>query len=203
MMVAKDRSLDFITLDNERHKSLGITLLLKKREDIPEFMKEYVIIDDGIEDRIPVFAMDGTSAINALEEVIKGCNFHFNQALWVKVQDLGLIKLHKENEEIRNHIKKCAGLAHLPEEKVTDGWMCIMEDSATDEISVKFNDYFVGQWTDNFRRIWTCDEERHRIANSVEVWDNRLNARIRKRHPNIFKLMKLLQEVQYYNSVFL
>lgn len=63
MMVAKDRGLDFVTnipqftsvkhaLYNERHKSLGISLLPKKREhiEVSEFMKEYVIIDDGMED---------------------------------------------------------------------------------------------------------------------------------------------------------
>ncbi|GJQ65556.1 hypothetical protein Trydic_g7656 [Trypoxylus dichotomus] len=76
------------------------------------------------------------AAINASEEVfpttvIKGCNSHF-KALCRKEQDLDLTKLYKENEEIRNYITKCAVLAHLPEEKVTDDRLCIMENSPID-----------------------------------------------------------------------
>ncbi|GJQ71767.1 hypothetical protein Trydic_g11460 [Trypoxylus dichotomus] len=65
MMLAKNRGLDFVTnipqftpvehaLYNERHKSIVISLFPKKREGIavPEFMQEYAIIDDGMENRI-------------------------------------------------------------------------------------------------------------------------------------------------------
>ncbi|XP_035210026.1 uncharacterized protein LOC118184461 [Stegodyphus dumicola] len=33
---------------------------------------------------------------------ISGCNFHFNQCLWRKIQEVGLVKEYKENEDIRN-----------------------------------------------------------------------------------------------------
>ncbi|GJQ65313.1 hypothetical protein Trydic_g5795 [Trypoxylus dichotomus] len=111
------------------------------------------------------------------------------KAHWRKVQDLGLRKLYEENKEIRNHVRKCAVLAHLPEEKVTDGRLSTIENSSTNKATVKFNDYFGGECIDNSHRIWTCDRELYWNTISVEGWHNRLNKRIGKAHPNIYELM--------------
>lgn len=146
------------------------------------------------------------AAINALQDVfpeiiIKGCNFHFNQAIWRKVQELGLVTYYKERKEVRDHIRMCAALAHLPEEHISDGWLHIMENAPNLEALDKFNDYFVEQWLENVW-IWVCYNERHRTTNSVEGWHNRLNKRVGKVHPNIFELMiVLLEEIHYYDVI--
>ncbi|XP_055928166.1 uncharacterized protein LOC129959372 [Argiope bruennichi] len=48
-----------------------------------------------------------TAAINSCilefpSSTISGCNFHFNQCLWRKVQEMDLVKEYKESEDIRN-----------------------------------------------------------------------------------------------------
>jgi len=43
-----------------------------------------------------------------------GCHFHFGQAVWRKVQDVGLAVSYKEIEEIRSFVQKCIALAFIP-----------------------------------------------------------------------------------------
>lgn len=300
MISVKDRGLDFVTqipsfvsvkhsLYNARHSALGIHALPSRRQDIiiPDKFKDFVLLDDGAEDRILAFSEDAvllnqgtcffgdgtfksccplfdqlytihmdvgstnettnvvpvvyallpdrkqntyfrlfrllkdkmpqfnpqefhidfeTAAINALTTVfsnveIKGCNFHFNQAIWRKVQELGLTQLYRGEKEIRDHIKMCAALAHLPPDYIEDGFLHIMETTPTIEAIVQFNDYFVSQWIEN-DRFWVCYNERHRTTNTVEGWHNRLNRKIGKHHPNFYELLTALrEEAEYYKIV--
>lgn len=146
------------------------------------------------------------AAINALCSVfpksdIKGCNFHYNQALWRKIQELQLVREYKDNEEIRKHLLRCAALAHLPKNLISDAWLEIMEIAPNNLKVVRFNDYFVEQWLDN-EWFWVCYGERHRTTNAVEGWHNKLNRRVGKSHPNIYELIKVLAEdIQYHDMV--
>ncbi|KAG5897272.1 hypothetical protein JTB14_011438 [Gonioctena quinquepunctata] len=60
---------------------------------------------------------------------IAGCNFHFNQCLWRKVQSIGLVEGHGNDGSIRLHIQMCASLAFFPVSDVVDGWLVIMENA--------------------------------------------------------------------------
>lgn len=145
------------------------------------------------------------AAINGIEEIfpeaiIKGCNFHFNQALWRKVQELGLVTVYKEDQNVRNHIRMCAALAHLPENTLYDAWLEIMETAPDSALMTKFYDYFVENWLDN-NLFWLVYKERHRTTNAVEGWHNRLNKKVSKANPNIYELMKVIEEEMKYYSV--
>lgn len=146
------------------------------------------------------------SAIRKCFEDIKlfGCNFHFNQCLWRKVQSIGLSTLYVQNELVRRHVRMCAALAYLPPEYVDEGWLSIMEDNPDEPLVGEFNDYFVGTWLENdfFKPLWCCYGRQHRTTNAVEGWHNRLNKRISNVHPNIFVLVQALkQESQHSNNV--
>lgn len=302
LMGAKDMGLDFVTqvpefssiknsLYRERHKALGVELLPKSRQEIciPGTMQEYILLDDGEDDRIIAFGynseylldsngtyfLDGTfksccplfkqlytihvdigsteertcvipaiyallpdketatykrlfrllkkklpnfrptefhidfeaAAINAIKDEfpgaqVNGCNFHFNQALWRKIQQLGLSVAYKNNTEIRDHLKMVAALAYVPREYVSEGWLSIMETSPDDKLLTKFYDYFVDNWIEK-TELWICYGNRHRTTNAVEGWHNRFNKRIGKAHPNIYELMKALQEeIHFYNAIY-
>lgn len=144
------------------------------------------------------------AAINGLRNVypdveIKGCNFHYNQAIWRKVQEIGLVAEYKNDTNIRQHIRMCAALAHLPPQYIDDGWLEIMETSPQTEQIVKFNDYFVSEWMES-ERMWICFKNRHRTTNTVEGWHTRINKKIGKSHPNIYELIKaLFEEAVYYD----
>lgn len=170
----------------DRKESTYRSLFQLIRQCVPQFSPKKIHIDYE------------KAAINAIKEMfpettIKGCNFHFNQALWRKVQELGLATLYRDNEDIRNHIRMCAALAYLPEETLPDAWLIIMESAPNEPLLAKFNDYFVDQWLDN-DLLWIVCQERHRTTNTVEGWHNRLNRRIGKAHPNIYELLKVIEE---------
>lgn len=76
---------------------------------------------------------------------LSGCNFHFNQCICCKVQELGLTKLYKKDTEVRQHIKMTAALAHLPPTYIEDGWISIMESCPNNPTVQLYNDYFVEQ----------------------------------------------------------
>lgn len=44
----------------------------------------------------------------------KGCLFHFAQAIWRKVQNLGLQTLYKEDQSFKTFINKMIALAFVP-----------------------------------------------------------------------------------------
>ncbi|KAK9737662.1 hypothetical protein QE152_g10571 [Popillia japonica] len=54
---------------------------------------------------------------------MSGCNFPFNQSLWRKVQNLGLVKEDTNDDSTRLHIRMCASLVYLPISDVHDGWL--------------------------------------------------------------------------------
>lgn len=140
------------------------------------------------------------------ETEILGCNYHFNQCLWKKVQYCGLVSAYKENEEIRCHIRMCSALAHLPLEMLDDGWLCIQESSPENQKLQEFYDYFVDQWLDNEhmpRDMWNCSGRRHRTNNVSEGWNQRINRLISRVHPNVYSLIKNLREdAEYYGHQF-
>jgi len=86
------------------------------------------------------------AAIRALEREfpnaeIKGCFFHFGQALWRKVQDLGLAVLYKEDHQVQLWVRRAAGLALLPIADVQDAWIESMNSTPNVPRAEDFNDY--------------------------------------------------------------
>lgn len=149
------------------------------------------------------------AAIIAIQNIfpsitINGCNFHFNQCIWRKVQELGLVIDYKNNEEIRLFIRMCAALTYLPVDDVEAGWLYIQELTPNHQKLTEFYDYFVDQWLDNPHiklNDWNCHEKRHRTNNAVEGWNNKLNAAIKKRTPKILDLVTALKEDAEYAEI--
>ena len=46
--------------------------------------------------------------------IIKGCLFHYSQALWRKLQEVGLSKSHRNNEEVKEWFRLILGLPFVP-----------------------------------------------------------------------------------------
>lgn len=142
-----------------------------------------------------------TASISALKEVfpsveIKGCYFHMKKCLWRRVQDLGLTRDYKENEEVRIHIKMCAALAFLKPEDVCTGWLEIHSQAPENVKLTEFFDYFIDRWLENEDipiQLWNCHNRRHRTTNAVEGWNNRLNSMFRRPNPRIKELIQCLK----------
>ena len=81
---------------------------------------------------------------------VSGCNFHFNQSLFRRVQHEGLVSDYREISEVQQHVRMTAALSHLPVDKVVDGWIAVMEECPSENSKLdSWNDYFVSQWMEN------------------------------------------------------
>lgn len=145
----------FVLLPNKEQHTYEVMFNLIKQQ-IPEWHPARVIVDFEI------------GAINALSKTfpkasIKGCNFHFKQALSKKSREVNI-----KTEDEKRHVARCGSLAYLPIELVEDGWLAIMEEAPTSESITKFNNYFVTTWLDSKTfpiHLWNCEGQRHRTTN--------------------------------------
>lgn len=131
------------------------------------------------------------------DSTISGCNFHFNQCLWRKIQELGLVKEYKENEDARTVCRMFSALAYLPMEHMDDAWSILWEKAFSIDKLTRFIDYFVEQWMDNPNmpiKVWNVYGQRHRTNNAAEGWNSKLNAITNRNQPNVHLLVKILKE---------
>jgi len=77
---------------------------------------------------------------------IHGCNFHFNQALWRKIPNIGLASTYKDNADIRLHVRMCSALVHIPISGIDEGWIIIMSNTPDNDKLKIFYDYFIEQY---------------------------------------------------------
>ena len=54
-----------------------------------------------------------------LEVTINGCSFHWNQAVWRKVQNLGLQEAYMNHGDTHNFIRCLMAIPFLPSEHIT------------------------------------------------------------------------------------
>lgn len=59
---------------------------------------------------------------------IKGCLFHFSQAIWRKVQNIGLAPIY-EDGDVKKLVKSLGALAFVRFEDLPDAWIAIAEDA--------------------------------------------------------------------------
>ncbi|KAF0759758.1 MULE domain-containing protein [Aphis craccivora] len=174
----------FVLLPNKTNRLFKLI-----KEHIPNFNPDIITIDFE------------AATIQAIKDVfsntqISGCNYHFNQSLWRKVQNIGLVDEYRDNDEIRINIRMCSALALIPLQDIDEGWLIIMENSPDNEKLKLFHDYFVEQWLENTiisKYIWNCFQKRHRTNNIVEGWNSRLNKQLNRPRPTFLALYKCLK----------
>ncbi len=126
------------------------------------------------------------------ETEVFGCNFHFGQMIWKKIQGFGLSTIYKGTKSWqRGVIKKCFHLAFIPEEQV------LMEfEKISFEVSKQENNENILLFLIYFRKqfvagdvstnpaydvkFWSCYKRVlnsiPRTTNSLEGWHRQLNS---------------------------
>ncbi|XP_022183073.1 uncharacterized protein LOC111042691 [Myzus persicae] len=133
------------------------------------------------------------------ETSIKGCLFHLGQAIWRKVQYLGLIHDCNQNGEIKKTVRRICSLALVPKDQIDYCWIEIHAQAPEHEGLNRLMSYFVETYLDTDvcifnRSIWNHYETDHtRTINHLEGWHAALNRTISRPHPNIFILIKELK----------
>lgn len=129
--------------------------------------------------------------------LMKGCHFHFCQAIYRKVQEVGLISDYKENRSVCKMIRHLFALAFLPEEHVERAFKRLEEKMLAlndPRINVLIN-YFEENWLSEHRfnvTDWCVFMRYIRTNNDVEGWHRRLNGNLPHPHPNLYQLLLIL-----------
>ena len=133
---------------------------------------------------------------------IRGCLFHYSQALWRKVQELGLSGRYKEDEAFNRLVRRASALPLVPRESVDEVWLEALNE-VNDAGSAPFKDYVTSTWVDTMVakfpvEIWTQDDniDGVRTNNHLEGWHSTINRTLSRTHPNIFVLVEMLKEEQ-------
>ncbi|XP_046549864.1 uncharacterized protein LOC124259721 [Haliotis rubra] len=140
------------------------------------------------------------SAIRAVEEIyedceVRGCFFHFTQAVWRKVAEKGLTNDYKDIPQVQAYIRRAAALPLLPRDMVQDTWIAAMNEGPESEKVRNFNDYVTSTWVDYETRfpvrIWTQYGNNH-----LEGWHLKLKNLIAKAHPNIYLFVANIKKIE-------
>ena len=149
-----------------------------------------------------------TAMMNAIKEElpqsrIRGCFFHFTQAVWRKVQELGLSIPFRDNDAVKRTVRRVSALPLVPLTAIDEVWESIHENAPLNINGVEsFLNYVVNTWIDEIyglfnRHIWThFDNDGARTNNHLEGFHFKLNKCTGKIHPNIFELILVFQKIQ-------
>lgn len=152
------------------------------------------------------------SSINAVRRTfpgctIIGCTFHLAQNLWRKIQQFGLSKMYRDNEQFRVCCKKLLALAYVPCNDVQFSMEIISEQFPPEMQQIKdyWESTYVGRRIHNLAPRFSIDiwNMFDRVStdlpmsnNSLEAWHNAFAQSLQCQHPHLFKLIDQLRKEQ-------
>ncbi|KAF9762440.1 hypothetical protein NGRA_2007 [Nosema granulosis] len=161
---------------------------------------------------LPLFKIDFEyAAFNAINSsfpsaIRKGCFFHFAQAIWRKVVDLGLKPMYNNDRNFRESIGMITALAIILSAKIDEAWDLIKNTlSNTSRQIIDIFAYIEDVWlSDNrslfAREIWSQNGvSRGRTNNYAEGVHSAINSSVNKSRPNFFEIKKILTELHISN----
>ena len=152
------------------------------------------------------------AAIDAIGSVfrdsrVKGCTFHFRQALMRRAADEGLrvAYVSQSPREVRDWIREIMAMTLLPVVFIPHAWEYLqnpplVEDDGLNTKMRSFSDYFQRTWiTGSFSpRLWShFDNNGPRTTNLAEGWHNQLNHSFGMPHPSSRNFLHWLQKCQF------
>lgn len=146
------------------------------------------------------------SAVSQLFPVarIRGCMFHYSQAIWRKVQNLGLTNRYRDDASFNRVVRRALALPLLPMHEIEDVWLTALNEiDNNDNLAIAFTDYITTTWVDPLIaqfpvEMWSHYETLHgiRTTNHLESWHNKVRRELDRAHPNVFRVIELFKEQQ-------
>lgn len=126
---------------------------------------------------------------------IKGCSFHWRQAVWRKADSLGLRVPYMTSGVINSYIKELLALCYIPAEHIKQSFEKLasraqLADPKIQELIAYIRSTWIdgNMWSPN---TWSVFNMSVRTNNDVEGWHRRLNTRGRA-NEHLYKLIDLL-----------
>ncbi|XP_046546031.1 uncharacterized protein LOC124256122 [Haliotis rubra] len=120
---------------------------------------------------------------------IKGCPFHMNQAIYRKVQNLGLATAYEEDVGTHRFVKKLMGLQFLDAAHIRPAFIKVKQQTVTPDL-VALCDYYEATWIRS--TVWTVANWSVFGTADLESWHKRLNQLSGRRHLPFYRLLPLL-----------
>jgi hypothetical protein len=135
--------------------------------------------------------------------LVKGCWFHFSNAVIKRVQTLGLANGFRCDPLVRKCVKALTCLPLLPHDKIVEALDLLIQYAA--DIPAQYKDK-IDSLFEYIRRRWVeytpIGVERlsvfgssERTNNSAECFHSRFKRRVKVAHPNIFTFLRHLRDV--------
>ena len=136
---------------------------------------------------------------------LKGCMFHYRQAIWRNAQKCGLQTLFNTDPSVNRLIRHASALPLIHPRDIDDVWLNALENADLDDARiVRFSDYVTEQWVEaDGRLVWNHFHTiGSRTTNHLEGWHSKLN-KAGPNHPNIFKFVDLIKKEQCHTETVL
>ena len=141
------------------------------------------------------------------ESRVKGCTFHFRQALMRHAADEGLrtAYVNQDPPEVRNWIREIMGMTLLPVVFIPHAWEYLrsppfVDDGGLYSKMMAFSAYFDRTWMNGSfsTQLWShYDNIGPRTTNLAEGWHNQLNHSFGMPHPSSRNFLHWLQKCQF------
>ena len=135
--------LMFVVMSGELNKDYNKVFKTVKSV-LPTTVVKTVIIDFEA-------AMWSTLPLVFPDVTILGCYFHWAQAVWLRVQDLGLQVAYNTDEKTHKYICKLLSLPYLPSEHIGAIFTALWENAATEPLK-ELTSYINSTWISS--NVW-------------------------------------------------
>ncbi|XP_050066333.1 uncharacterized protein LOC126555451 [Aphis gossypii] len=132
---------------------------------------------------------------------VKGCRFHFGQALWRKIQSNNNLRqsYNAKQNETGEWLKMFFGLPFLPVHEVTDAFTDLMSICPQDACSA-FGDYILNTYIEGQfpMEIWTHPINANittRTTNGAERFHQGFNSEFYSPNPSVFMVIDVLRNI--------
>lgn len=136
----------------------------------------------------------------------RACLFHYSQALWRKVQALGLTARYSDDDAFNRLVRRASALPLVPPHQVDAVWLQAMNE-VNDDAAQQFMDYVTTIYVDALTALYPMEiwNQYDNIAglrtnNHLESWHSVMNRQLNCPHPNIFALIELFKKEQQSNE---
>lgn len=184
----------------EQQFPLAFALMSSRQES--DYVKVFNAILEALPARPAVemfmvdFELGAWNAISAVfpDAVTKGCTFHWCQAVWRHIQELGLAATFMKREATHRYLKQLMALPFLPSPDIPAAFQTLKERANTEPLQSLVG-YIDRQWMNHsvfHPSAWTVYRQAVRTNNDVEGWHHRVNGKAGHRGCTFYKLVPLL-----------